>query len=83
MPQDLLLILWRGIMLDKGQEKTKENQWLQEHCAEYGFILRYPAGKEDITQVNYESWHFRYVGKEAAEYIMERELTLEEYLKKD
>ena len=67
-------------MLDAGQEKTKENEWLREHCAEYGFILRYPKGKEDITSINYESWHFRYVGKEAAEYIMKNGITLEEYL---
>ena len=69
-------------LLDRGQERTAENRWLQAHCAEYGFILRYPQGKEDITQISYESWHFRYVGKEAAEYIMERGITLEEYLKK-
>lgn len=67
-------------MLDAGQEKTAENQWLQEHCAEYGFILRYPKGKEDITSINYESWHFRYVGVEIATYIMEKGITLEEYL---
>lgn len=67
-------------MLDEGQENTEENQWLQEHCAEYGFILRYPKGKEDITSINYESWHFRYVGKEAAKYITEKGITLEEYL---
>lgn len=67
-------------MLDEGQETTKENQWLQEHCAEYGFILRYPKGKEDITSINYESWHFRYVGEDAAKYIMENHITLEEYL---
>lgn len=67
-------------MLDAGQEKTQENQWLQEHCAEYGFILRYPEGKEEITLINYESWHFRYVGKDVAEYIMENGITLEEYL---
>lgn len=69
-------------MLDEGQEKRAENKWLRKHCAEYGFILRYPKGKEDITQINYESWHFRYVGKEVAEYIMEEGLTLEEYLEK-
>ncbi|MBQ8821767.1 MAG: M15 family metallopeptidase [Lachnospiraceae bacterium] len=69
-------------MLDKGQEKTAENKWLRKHCAEYGFILRYPKGKEDITKISYESWHFRYVGKELAEYIMEEEITLEEYLEK-
>uniref|UniRef100_UPI004055A9EC M15 family metallopeptidase n=1 Tax=Acetatifactor sp. TaxID=1872090 RepID=UPI004055A9EC len=67
-------------MLDEGQELTGENQWLQEHCAEYGFILRYPRGKEDITAISYESWHFRYVGKEVAQYIMEQGITLEEYL---
>lgn len=67
-------------MLDGGQERTAENKWLQEHCAEYGFILRYPKGKEDITAINYESWHYRYVGVEVAQYIMENGLTLEEYL---
>lgn len=67
-------------MLDEGQEKTDENKWLRKHCAEYGFILRYPEGAEDITGIGYESWHFRYVGVEAAEYIMEHGLTLEEYL---
>ena len=67
-------------MLDKKQETTEENQWLREHCAEYGFILRYPKDKEDITGIDYESWHFRYVGVEIAEYIMEKEITLEEFL---
>ena len=68
-------------MLDAGQARTAENEWLQAHCAEYGFILRYPEGKEDITGISYESWHFRYVGQEVAEYIMEEGITLEEYLK--
>lgn len=67
-------------MLDKEQENTRENKWLREHCAEYGFILRYPKGKEEITGISYESWHFRYVGKEAAQYITEQGITLEEYL---
>lgn len=67
-------------MLDNNQEDTDENKWLQEHCAEFGFILRYPKGKEDITSISYESWHFRYVGVEAAEYIMSEGITLEEYL---
>lgn len=67
-------------MLDKGQEKTGENKWLRKHCAEYGFILRYPDGKEDVTGISYESWHFRYVGKEAAQEIMQNNFTLEEYL---
>lgn len=67
-------------MLDAKQEKTAENIWLREHCAEYGFILRYPKDKEEVTGISYESWHFRYVGEEAAAYIMENYLTLEEYL---
>lgn len=61
-------------------EETKAFAWLQEHGAEYGFILRYPKGKEAITGVSYEPWHYRYVGKEHAQEIMRRGLTLEEYL---
>lgn len=54
--------------------------WMKEHCAEYGFILRYPEGKEDITGISHEPWHFRYVGKEAATEIMTQGICLEEYL---
>ncbi len=67
-------------MLNDGLESMPEIQWLQAHCAEYGFILRYPKGKEDITKIVYESWHFRYVGTEAAKEITERGITLEEYV---
>lgn len=67
-------------VLDARQENTPECRWLQENCSRYGFILRYPRGKEDITKVDYESWHFRYVGVEAAQEIMSRGITLEEYL---
>ncbi|MBB5174646.1 D-alanyl-D-alanine carboxypeptidase family protein [Texcoconibacillus texcoconensis] len=59
---------------------TAEGQWLDEHAAEYGFIIRYQKGKEDITGYQYEPWHIRYVGKEAAKEITENNLTLEEYL---
>ena len=55
-------------------------QWLGEHCAEYGFILRFPVEKRDITEVMGESWHFRYVGLEAARYIMDNNLCLEEFI---
>lgn len=55
-------------------------QWLRENCAKYGFILRYPEDKTDITGVIYEPWHFRYVGEEAAKEIMEQGVCLEEYL---
>lgn len=54
--------------------------WMKEHCAEYGFILRYPEGKEGVTGMSYEPWHFRYVGVEAAQKIMGAGITLEEYL---
>ena len=54
--------------------------WMAEHCQDYGFILRFPEGKEKITGVMYEPWHFRYVGKDAAKYIMENNLCLEEFV---
>jgi len=54
-------------------------QWMAGHCAEYGFILRYPKDKTEKTGVMYEPWHFRYVGTEAAAYIMENGLCLEEF----
>lgn len=54
--------------------------WLKEHSFEYGFILRYPEGKEDITKIQYEPWHFRFVGKEAAEFIYINDLTFEEFI---
>lgn len=55
-------------------------QWLASHAHSYGFILRYPQGKEDITGIDYEPWHYRYVGKYAAEEIYKQQITLEEYL---
>ncbi|MCM3700930.1 D-alanyl-D-alanine carboxypeptidase family protein [Paenibacillus macerans] len=58
---------------------TKEAAWLADHVVEYGFIIRYPEGKEDITGYKYEPWHLRYVGKEIAADIAERGITLEEY----
>jgi D-alanyl-D-alanine carboxypeptidase len=58
---------------------SKEAKWLQEHAAEYGFIIRYPKGKESITGYKYEPWHLRYVGKALAEHIVDRGITLEEY----
>ena len=67
-------------VLDASQENTPEQQWLLAHCQEYGFILRYPSGKTDRTGVSYEPWHYRYVGKAAAEAIMAQGLCLEEYL---
>lgn len=66
--------------LDEGQEETAVQKWLMEHCAEYGFILRYPTEKSELTGVGYEPWHYRYVGAEAAGEIMDQGLCLEEYL---
>lgn len=66
--------------LDAAHANTKEAIWLKDHCKEFGFIVRYMEGKEDITHRKAESWHFRYVGVEAATEIMEQEITLEEYL---
>ena len=66
--------------LDEQQEGTAEAKWLKENCYKYGFILRYPPEKTHITGIIYEPWHYRYVGEEHAERIMELGITLEEYL---
>lgn len=58
---------------------TKEGRWLVDNAHKFGFILRYPKGKEGITGYMYEPWHYRYVGKEAAEEIYKNKWTLEEY----
>ena len=67
-------------LLDEKQEQTPVQQWLMAHCAEYGFILRYPTEKSDCTGIGYEPWHYRYVGQAAAQEIMEQGICLEEYL---
>ena len=67
-------------VLDHEQENTAVQRWLMAHCAEYGFILRYPTDKSALTGVGYEPWHYRYVGVEAAQEIMGRGLCLEEYI---
>lgn len=67
--------------LDESQEKTAVQKWLMENSWKYGFILRYPNNKSDITGIVYEPWHYRYVGKEAAKEIYESGICLEEYLK--
>ena len=60
--------------------KTNEFKWMQKHAHEYGFILRFPEGKEEETGYVYESWHYRYVGVKVATYIKENDITLEEYI---
>lgn len=66
--------------LEESQENTPTQQWLMEHCYEYGFILRYPKDKEDITGIGYEPWHYRYVGQDHARAIHESGVCLEEYV---
>ncbi|WP_303983463.1 M15 family metallopeptidase [Niallia circulans] len=68
-------------LLTEGFGETKEGKWLKENAHLYGFILRYPKGKEKITQYKFEPWHFRYVGKKSAKDIYENDWTLEEYFK--
>ncbi|WOC32427.1 MULTISPECIES: M15 family metallopeptidase [Caproicibacterium] len=65
---------------DEAFGDTPEGQWLMNNAYQYGFILRYPKGKESITGIIYEPWHYRYVGKEAAKEIHEKGICLEEYL---
>ncbi len=69
-----------GYQLTNEYGETKEGKWLAEHAQEFGFIIRYPKGKEDITGYQYEPWHIRYVGLAAAKEIHQRSLTLEEFL---
>ena len=66
--------------MNESLEQTETYQWMSKHCQEYGFIVRFPKGKGDITDIIYEPWHYRYVGKEAAAFIMENNLTLEEFV---
>lgn len=70
--------LGSGLVDDFG--KTPEGIWLAENCHEYGFIIRYPEGKTNITGYIYEPWHIRYVGKEAAAEIAALDVTFEEYI---
>lgn len=71
----------RSVNLDLVEqfEETPEGKWLKDNAHRFGFILRYPKGKEGITGYNFEPWHFRYVGIKAATEIYENDLTLEEY----
>lgn len=68
--------------LNEGFGDTEAGKWLAEHSYEYGFVIRYPEGKEDITGIEYEPWHLRYVGKNAAKVIYDEKITLEEFWEK-
>lgn len=73
---------WTGIggSLDEAYADQPSAQWLAENAQDYGFILRYPQGKEQVTGYSFEPWHYRYVGVEAAQYISKYDITLEEFL---
>ena len=79
---DLISTNWYSYNNDLNErfEQTPEFQWLYSHCAQYGFVLRYPKDKVAITGYSYEPWHYRYVGREAAADIMSRKICLEEYV---
>ncbi|MCI8524645.1 MAG: M15 family metallopeptidase [Oscillospiraceae bacterium] len=66
--------------LDEAQARTAVQQWLLEHCWEYGFVLRYPPEKSGLTGIIYEPWHYRYVGRVAARAMRQQDVCLEEYL---
>ena len=70
---------WREKSMNEKMAREPECQWMAEHCQEFGFILRYPEDKQDVTEINYEPWHMRYVGIPAATYIMENGMCLEEF----
>ena len=67
-------------ILDEKQEQTDVQKWLVENSYKYGFTLRYPTDKKDITMINYEPWHYRYVGVDNATYMKEHDMCLEEYI---
>ena len=66
--------------LDRAFENTEAFAWLMENAYRFGFILRYPENKTDVTGYSYEPWHFRFVGREAATEMLLRNMTLEEFL---
>lgn len=66
--------------MNESLAETALSKWMYAHCAEYGFVLRFPEDKQDITGIMFEPWHFRYVGEEAAAYMMEKNLCLEEFV---
>ncbi|MBR7083734.1 MAG: M15 family metallopeptidase [Oscillospiraceae bacterium] len=67
-------------LLEAQYDGTGDYRWINEHCTEYGFILRYPENKTSVTKIDYEPEHYRYVGKPHAQYIMQSNICLEEYI---
>lgn len=76
---DVVPYSWTKKGMNEKMAQEKECQWMAEHCWEYGFVLRYPEDKQEITQINYEPWHLRYVGKTVADYMWHQGICLEEF----
>lgn len=72
-----------GVYTDAVCDGDKEVEWLKENSYKFGFVLRYPKGKESITHISYEPWHYRFVGLELARKLWEQDFTLEEYYEKN
>lgn len=81
---DIISVEWENTVKDLTDrfDTTDAFKWLDKHAVDYGFIMRYPKGKENVTGIKYEPWHYRYVGKDVAIYLKEKDLTLEEYHQK-
>ena len=76
---DIVPSNWKDRGMNDKMMKEPECQWMAEHCHEFGFIIRYPEDKQEITEINTEPWHLRYVGIPAAAYMKENNLCLEEF----
>ena len=76
---DIVPSNWKDRGMNDKMMKEPECQWMAEHCQEFGFIIRYPDDKQEVTEINTEPWHLRYVGIPVAVYIMENGLCLEEF----
>ena len=68
-----------GVYIEKTSDEDPEIKWLKENAYKFGFILRYPEGKEDVTNIQYERWHYRFVGVEMATILYAEGITLDEY----
>lgn len=75
----LCVDVYDGVIDYTNFEKSDSYNWMMDNAYKYGFILRYPKGKENITGYQYESWHYRYVGKKIAKYIHDNDITFDEY----
>lgn len=76
---DVVNAQWRSKALNGDFAETNEARWLKDNCAYYGFVIRYPKEKEDITKIAFEPWHLRYVGTNVSQYMWEHSLCLEEF----